>query len=224
MIKNIARGLAALSLTLTPLLAAPPAPAAPGAPTETTTLADAVHRIPAADENRDGYARARFRHWNAGAKADGCDTGAEVLIAEASEAPTVRGRCRITGGEWLSYFDAQEVEGTRKLDVAHLVPLAEAWDSGASEWSAARREAYANDLGAPSSLVAVTSRTHRARGAKDPSHWLPPQPSAHCRYVSEWVATKLRWDLAADPAELDALAVFGSGQCKRTVVRYQAVR
>ncbi len=29
-----------------------------------------------------------------------------------------------------------------------MVPLAEAWDSGASTWSAQRRKAYANHLGA----------------------------------------------------------------------------
>ncbi|MFD0547822.1 hypothetical protein ACFQ0X_00645 [Streptomyces rectiviolaceus] len=51
MIKNLTRGLAALSLSLTPLLA--PVPAQAADPTETTTLADAVtasramHRIPA---------------------------------------------------------------------------------------------------------------------------------------------------------------------------------
>ncbi|MEU6995744.1 HNH endonuclease family protein [Streptomyces sp. NPDC046465] len=228
MIKNFIRGFAALSLSLTPLLAPTPAPAqtAPpslptAAPTETTTLADAVHRIPASDERREGYARAAFKHWNAGAKkSDGCNTRAEVLIAEASEEPSVGAGCRITGGEWLSYYDNQEVENARKLAIDHMVPLAEAWDSGASTWSAHRREAYANDLGAPASLVAVTTRTARHKGDRDPAQWLPPLPSAHCRYLSEWVATKLRWDLAADPTELDAIAVFASGQCKRTAVTY----
>ncbi|WP_371524763.1 HNH endonuclease family protein [Streptomyces sp. NBC_01283] len=221
MIKNFVRGLAALSLSLTPLLALSPVQAV--GPTETTTLADAVHRIPVADEHREGYTRTAFRHWSAGAvKSDGCNTRAEVLIAEAGEAPSVGARCKITGGEWLSYYDAQEVEDARALDVDHMVPLAEAWDSGASAWSPARREAYANDLAAPASLVAVTARTKRAKADQDPSQWLPPLPAAYCRYVSEWAATKLRWDLAADPAELDALAVFASGHCKDTPVTYTA--
>ncbi|MGW7072863.1 HNH endonuclease family protein [Streptomyces sp. NPDC054855] len=220
MIKNFGRGLAALSLSLTPLLASAPTQAQ-DASTETTTLADAVHRIPVADERRDGYAPSAFAHWNAGLVADdGCNTRAEVLIAEAHEAPSVSSGCKLSDGEWLSYFDAQEVEDAKKLDVHHMVPLAEAWASGASTWSEDRREAYANDLGAPGSLAAVTTRTHRAKADKDPSQWLPPLPTAHCRYLSEWVATKLRWDLAANPAELDAIAVFASGQCKDTAVTY----
>ncbi|WP_030573593.1 hypothetical protein [Streptomyces aureocirculatus] len=73
MIKNFARGLAALSLSLTPLFV--PAPAQAAAPAETTTLADAVHRLPVAGESRDGYTRTAFKHWNAGAvKSDGCNT------------------------------------------------------------------------------------------------------------------------------------------------------
>ncbi|MYY82072.1 DUF1524 domain-containing protein [Streptomyces sp. SID335] len=153
---------------------------------------------------------------------DGCNTRAEVLITEASEAPSLGARCRISGGEWLSYYDEQEVSDAGKIDIDHMVPLTEAWDSSTSAWSRARREAYANELDAAASLVAVTARTNRAKGYKDPAAWLPPLPTAHCRYVSEWVATKLRWDLAADPAELDALAVFASGQCKDTIVRYTA--
>ncbi|MEV6758243.1 HNH endonuclease family protein [Streptomyces sp. NPDC051214] len=222
MIKNFARGLAALSLSLAPLLA--PAPAqAQAAPTQTTPLADAVHRLPAVGERREGYVRTAFRHWNAGAvRDDGCNTRAEVLIAEASEAPSVGAGCKISGGEWLSYYDAQEVDDAGTIDIDHMVPLAEAWDSGAFTWSAARREAYANDLGAEASLVAVTARSNRAKADKDPSQWLPPLPGAHCRYLAEWVATKLRWDLSADPAELDAIAVYASGQCKDTPVTYTA--
>ncbi len=39
------------------------------------------------------------------------------------------------------------MRGPSGLDIDHLVPLDEAWDCGASAWSAAEREAYANDLG-----------------------------------------------------------------------------
>ncbi|MEV2253401.1 HNH endonuclease family protein [Streptomyces sp. NPDC050147] len=221
MTKNFARGLAALSLSLAPLLAPAPGHAQS---TEVTTLADALHRLPVADERHEGYSRGHFKHWNAGLdKRDGCDTRAEVLIAEAEEAPTVGKGCTLSDGEWVSYYDNQEVDDPDKLAVAHLVPLAEAWSSGASGWSAERREDYANDQRAPASLVAVTERTNRSKAAQDPAGWMPPLPGAHCRYLSEWVSTKLRWDLAANPAELDAIAVFANGECKNTSVIYKAV-
>ena len=49
------------------------------------------------------------------------------------------------------------------------VLLAEAWDSGASQWTAARRQAYANDLGAERSLVAVTAKSNRSKADQDPA-------------------------------------------------------
>jgi hypothetical protein len=218
MIKNASRGMAALCLSLAPLLAPAPAQAA-----EVTTLADALHRLPVADEEQEGYTRSSFAHWNAGLdKRDGCDTRAEVLIAEAEEAPEVGKKCKLSDGEWLSSYDGQELSDQRKLDVTHAVPPGEAWSSGASDWPAERREAYANDQGAPASLTVVTSRVARSRGAQDPGQWMPPLAAAHCRYLSDWVSTKLRWDLAADPDELDAIAVFATGECEETPVIYTA--
>ena len=38
-----------------------------------------------------------------------------------------------------------------------------------------------------------------------------PLPDAHCRYVSEWIGTKLRWGLTVDQGELDALTVLRRG-------------
>ncbi|MFF9458678.1 HNH endonuclease family protein [Streptomyces flaveolus] len=202
MLNTVLRGLAAAFLTVLPLTSAAPAHAA-----ETLPLSEAVSRLPVATESRDGYTRDAFRHWNSGDDpADGCNTRNEVLIDEAVEPPTVGARCALSGGLWFSYYDQVWVTSASGLDIDHMVPLAEAWDSGASTWTAARREAYANDQGAATSLVAVTARSNRSKADQDPAQWLPPAAEAHCRYAAEWVGTKLRWALSADETEVAALA------------------
>ncbi|MFF8610938.1 HNH endonuclease family protein [Streptomyces sp. NPDC015346] len=222
MIKNFARGLAALSLALTSLALPASAQATPAAAAaQTFPLSYAIGQIPVADESRAGYTRDKFRHWNTGLDpADGCNTRAEVLLAEATEAPGVAAGCKLSEGEWLSYYDEQEVSDPAKLDIDHMVPLAEAWDSGASAWTAKRREAYANDQDAAASLVAVTARTNRQKADQDPATWMPPAPGATCRYLAEWTATKLRWGLTADQAEIDAINVYAGGPCEKQVVHY----
>ncbi|MET9110337.1 HNH endonuclease family protein [Streptomyces zhihengii] len=218
MIKNLARGFTALALTLVPLITT----AAPARALEAVPLADAVELLPVATEDRTGYTRSSFRHWNTGDDpTDGCNTRQEVLLAEAVVAPTVGPNCTITGGSWLSYYDGQTVTAAGSLDIDHVVPLAESWDSGASGWTAARREAYANDQGAHASLVAVTARSNRSKADKDPAEWMPSAGDQHCRYIGEWVGTKLRWGLSVDQAEQETLLVFAEA-CETTVVTYTA--
>ncbi|WP_432088473.1 HNH endonuclease family protein [Streptomyces sp. bgisy095] len=223
MITNLLRGAAAFCLALTPLALPVPVAAATTAVVpvpEVLPLEDAVGKLPMADEARTGYTRDSFRHWNTGLDAaDGCNTRNEVLLAEAVQEPAVAAGCKLTGGTWVSYYDNVEVEEAGKLDIDHMVPLAEAWDSGASAWDAKRREAYANDQGAAASLVAVTARTNRSKADQDPATWMPPLPDAHCRYIGEWTATKLRWDLAVDQSEAEALKVYAEA-CETTVVHY----
>ncbi|MDQ0701195.1 HNH endonuclease family protein [Streptomyces sp. EN16] len=222
------RMITALALAAAALIPAVPAHALPmptavraASVAEVTTLADAVGLVEVTEENRTGYTRSSFRHWNAGEiTTDGCNTRAEVLIAEAVVAPTVGAGCKLTGGTWLSYYDGQEVTNASGLDIDHMVPLAEAWDSGASAWTATRREAYANDQGSTVSLVAVTARSNRQKSDQDPADWMPPSPDAQCQYVAEWVSTKLRWQLTADDRELEALKVYADGPCEDTIVRY----
>ncbi|MGW0731728.1 HNH endonuclease family protein [Streptomyces sp. NPDC002851] len=216
MIKPVLRGLAAAALAVLPATVSTPAHAA-----ETLPLAEAVANLPVATESRDGYSRDKFRHWNTGDDpSDGCNTRAEVLIHEAVTPPTVGPGCRLTGGTWWSYYDATVVTSASGLDIDHMVPLAEAWDSGASAWTAQRREAYANDQGVEQSLVAVTARSNRSKADKDPAEWLPPAAEVHCRYVAEWVGTKLRWSLSIDEAELDALEGVATG-CPDQTVTYE---
>ncbi|MFE0722570.1 HNH endonuclease family protein [Streptomyces sp. NPDC058848] len=218
MVISVLRGLVAALLAVLSITASTSAHAA-----ETLPLAEAVTRLPVATESREGYDRDAFRHWTSGDDpSDGCSTHNEVLIAEAVEPPAVGPRCRLSGGSWWSYYDQMWVTSSSSLDIDHMVPLAESWDSGASAWTAQRREAYANDQGAAASLVAVTARSNRSKADQDPAQWMPPATEVHCRYIAEWVGTKLRWNLSADETEVAALREVAGG-CPEQSVTYEPV-
>ncbi|MFG3590474.1 HNH endonuclease family protein [Streptomyces sp. NPDC047990] len=176
------------------------------APGDTLTLPvqDALRGLVVQDESRAGYERSKFKHWTDADK-NGCNTRAEVLLAEALTAPAVGPNCVLTGGIWYSPYDNQYLDSAKKLDVDHLVPLAEAWDSGASAWTPAEREAYANDLDDPRALIAVSAASNRSKADKDPSTWMPPHAGYRCQYLTDWIADKTRYRLTIDPAEYTAL-------------------
>ncbi|TRO56065.1 HNH endonuclease family protein [Streptomyces sp. IB201691-2A2] len=207
----------AAALLLLPLAAVPAA--AHEARAEPLPLAEAVQLLPTAAESRDGYQRTSFKHW-VDADRDSCHTRSEVLIAESRAEPTIEAGCKVTAGEWYSYYDGVTLTTPGGLDIDHMVPLAEAWDSGAHSWTAARREAYANDLDADRSLVAVTARTNRSKSDQDPADWQPPLADARCTYATDWVTTKLRWQLTTDDRERAALAELAAG-CGQETVDYQ---
>ena len=149
-----------------------------------------------------GYNRALFKHW-IDADKDGCDTRAEVLIEEAVTKPKVGSKCALTDGKWFSAYDGVEVTSASKLDVDHMVPLAEAWRSGAWKWSSSQRQAYANDLSDARALIAVTLSTNRSKGDKDPSLWLPAKEQ--CTYTENWIAIKVKYSLTVDAKEATKL-------------------
>ena len=53
-----------------------------------------------------------------------------------------------------------------------MVPLSDAWKSGASTWTTARRQQFANDLIGPQ-LIAVMDSVNKAKDDKSPDVWRP---------------------------------------------------
>jgi len=151
-----------------------------------------------AEDKTTGYNRSLFKHW-IDADKDGCNTRAEVLIEEAIIKPKIGPKCKLTGGEWVSAYDGKKITNASQLDVDHLVPLAEAWRSGAWKWSAAERQAYANDLDNLEALIAVTLTANRSKGDKDPAAWIPIQNQ--CNYVESWISIKSKYSLSVDKSE-----------------------
>lgn len=107
----------------------------------------------------------------------------------------------------MSPYDGVSTALASDLDIDHVVPLKEAWVSGARDWTAARREAFANDLTRPQ-LVAVTDNLNQSKGTllpspshlcrslmrgvipgdQDPAEWIPPLTSYRCTYFRAWVS------------------------------------
>ena len=155
-----------------------------------------------AEDKTTGYKRSAFKHW-IDVDRNRCNTRAEVLIEEAIVKPKIGPKCKLTGGKWLSAFDGKTITNASKLDVDHMVPLAEAWRSGAWKWTAVQRQAFANDLENSEALIAVTRSTNRSKGDKDPSLWMPAKNQ--CIYIQNWISVKIKYSLTADPQEAEKL-------------------
>jgi hypothetical protein len=199
------------------LLGLAPAPAQAVGETYSAPLTTAISSLPVATEVRTGYRRDLFPHW-VDADGDGCSTRYEVLDLESETSVTCS---NLSGGRWFSYYDRVSWTDPGRIDIDHMVPLAEAWDSGARSWSTAQRRSYANDLGDYRTLVGVTDTVNQAKGDQDPRTWMPQY--GKCRYLREWVAVKIRWRLTVDRAEKSKLNSLAAGCTNSTITVTRAI-
>ncbi len=160
-------------------------------------------------EFQGGYDRTLFRHW-IDASGNGCNARLEVLIRQSLTPITVGPRCAISGGSWFSEFDGVRTTDPSTFDIDHLVPLKEAWESGAHSWDEPTRRAFANDLDLKDSLIAVSASSNRSKGDRDPADWLPTRAEYRCQYIASWVRVKVKWQLSVDAAEKAAIRTVAS--------------
>jgi hypothetical protein len=156
------------------------------------------------------YSRDEFPHWASSAAAYGweepdgsCDVRDTALIRDG-EGVQIDDNCYVTAGTWLDPYTGHTLNDPSEVDIDHLVPLANAWRSGAdsAEWSTADREAYAND---PAVLLSADAGANRTKGDKGPEAWKPPNRDYWCEYARRWIWIKSDWRLTVNPAEKSAL-------------------
>lgn len=160
-----------------------------------------------AESNSGSYNRTKFGGWIDRNK-DGENTRADVLKSESYITASMNKNGNVRGGKWISAYDNKVVTNASRIDIDHLVPLAEAWASGASEWTAKRRTAFANDLDYGPSLAAVSLSSNRSKGDRDIAEWVPTATNDVCTYVKQFLAAKTRWSLSVDKAEKTAASNY----------------
>jgi hypothetical protein len=149
-----------------------------------------------------GYDRGLFRHW---IPIQGVCNTRETVLKRDGEGVEVGSDCAPTSGSWVSPYDGATWTRASDVDTDHLVPLAQAWVSGAARWSPARRQAFANDLSRPQ-LVTVTDNVNEAKGGSAPDQWKPPLKTTWCAYAVDWVVVKHHYQLTVTGRERAALA------------------
>ncbi|WP_026423453.1 HNH endonuclease family protein [Actinokineospora inagensis] len=188
-------------------LASPAGATPPGIPSVSTARSELSALTVRADGSMTGYSRDKFPHWITISGA--CDTRETVLKRDGSGVVT-NSSCAATSGAWYSPYDGATWHAASDVDIDHVVPLAAAWRSGASGWSTAQRQAFANDLTHPQ-LIAVTDNVNQAKGDKGPESWKPPLTGYWCTYAKMWTQVKYTYNLTVNSSEKSALSSMLDG-------------
>jgi hypothetical protein len=197
LIAGAAAGLIALGLLGSPAQAAPT-----GIPSKSTAQTYLNALTVAAEANASTYDRELFPHWIT--ISGTCNTRETVLQRDGSNVVT-SSACAATSGSWYSPYDGATWTAASDVDIDHVVPLAEAWRSGANAWTTSKRQSFANDLTRPQ-LIAVTDNVNQSKGDQDPATWQPPLASFDCTYARAWIQVKWYYALTVDSAEKSALS------------------
>ncbi len=176
----------------------------PGIPSEATARSELAALTVKADGSTTGYSRDKFPHWHT--VSGTCDTRETVLKRDGTSVVT-NSSCSATSGSWYSPYDGATWTASGDVDIDHVVPLADAWRTGASGWTTARRESFANDLSNPQ-LIAVTDNVNQSKGDQTPATWKPPRTAYWCTYAKMWVHVKYRYTLTVNSSEKSALTTM----------------
>lgn len=177
-----------------------------------TDLMQAISQLPLREETRRfDYRREAFGPAWADEDRNGCDTRNDILARDLTNVVTKPGTrgCVVLSGDFVDPYTGRHLSFVRgpktseAIQIDHVVALADAWRSGAAEWSDLERRRFAND---PLNLLAAEGEANQAKGAASADVWLPPNEGFRCAYVARQVAVKRAWGLSVNEPERLAMA------------------
>ncbi|MEK2645323.1 GmrSD restriction endonuclease domain-containing protein [Bdellovibrio sp. BCCA] len=166
----------------------------------------------------DYIRKLHFGRWINDPTDDTCmNTRAKVLVRDSEDEVTYRNdkKCVVEAGRWYDNYTNQELTSSRQIQIDHLVPLKNAYLSGAFKWDYKTRCLYANYMGYKDHLISAESHQNMSKGDRGPEGYLPPELSYRCQYVKNWLTVKLIWRLNMTPDEVQAIhEVVTNYNCK----------
>ncbi|WP_246063865.1 HNH endonuclease family protein [Nonomuraea longispora] len=147
---------------------------------------------------------------------NGCDTRNDILKRDLEGETFKPGThdCVVLTGTLKDPFSGKTIEFKRGQDTSsevqidHLVPLSDAWQKGAQQWSKTTRKEFAND---PLNLLAVDGPLNGQKSDSDAATWLPPRKAYRCAYISRQIDVKAKYDVWVTKAEKQAMETILDG-------------
>jgi hypothetical protein len=136
-----------------------------------------------------------------------CDTRDDILARDLTGVTYKSGHCTVATGTLREPYTGKTVHFVRgpdssKIQIDHVVPLGDAWVTGAAQFSATLRIDLAED---PLELIAADGPANEAKGDGDASEWLPANTAYRCSYVARQIAVKVKYKLWVTSAERTAM-------------------
>lgn len=103
--------------------------------------------------------------------------------------------CRIVGAHWVDPYTQKDLYSADEIQIDHMVPLKNAYISGAWQWGYAKRCAYTNFMGNEFHLLTVLGYENSRKGDRSPNNYLPPTKEYVCQYILNWLKIKMIWKL-----------------------------
>ena len=111
----------------------------------------------------------------------------------------------ILSGTWRDPYSRIVYHRPSTLDCDHVVPLPNAWISGARRWTLALRTRYAND---PVVLLMTSAHLNRQKGDSPPQEWKPPRRAYWVTYAARWIPIKTNYHLSITRRERSSLRLM----------------
>jgi len=138
---------------------------------------------------------------------NGCDTRNDVLAGQLQDVDKGTSRCVVQAGTLDDPYSGARIEFRKaqadEVQIDHVVPLAYAWDMGASAWTLEARMAFANDEAL--NLLAVAKAANASKSDQGPATWTPTNVSYRCQYAIRWVSVVSSYGLAVTDGDRTAL-------------------
>lgn len=133
------------------------------------------------------------------------NTRALVLKRDSKTAVSANNNCTVQTGTWNDNYTGKKITQASALQIDHLVPLKNAYMSGAFEWDAYKRCLYANYMGNNFHLISASGTENMKKGDKSPREYIPPNKKYTCQYLKIWLEVKYIWGLRFTPTEVAAI-------------------
>lgn len=158
----------------------------------------------------DAYEREHhFGGWVKNKKSGDCyNTRNKVLVREniGNIEFKVDNKCSVAKGEWVDPYSGNTMtDAATEIQIDHMVPLREAYVSGAYKWTFKERCLYGNYLGYRNHLVAVSGDENNEKSAKTPDDYMPSNIPYSCEYLKDWLKIKSFWGLSLVPEEMKSI-------------------